>query len=79
MPQRSWGQRVVECKCEKYVVRLARRGEEVQRENAQGRAGVGEVGELVGEDGVDVALPGERAAGLGGGGRGEGVVDAEVG
>lgn len=79
MPQRSRGQRVVECKCKKYVVRLARRGEEIQRENAQGRAGVGEMGELVGEDGVDVALAGERAAGLGGGGGGEGVVDAEGG
>lgn len=55
------------------------RGEEIQRENAQGRAGVGKIGELVGEDGVDVALAGERAAGLGGGGGGESVVDAEGG
>lgn len=79
MPQRSRGQRVVERKREKYVVRLARRGEEIQRENAQGRAGIGEMGELVGEDGVDMALVGKRAAVLGGGGGGESVVHAEGG
>lgn len=44
----------------------------------EGLADVGEVGELVGDGGVDVVVVGEGMVEVVGAGRGNGVVDAEV-